>query len=408
VWLDDPAVSRHHARIERGADGFVLRDLGSRNGTWVGPRRIDEAALPPGRTIRIGGARLTFKPGFGPDDLTLVDAPARSIGPRRPVVFIPGLTGSELWRGRERVWPNPRLLLSDPEVFRLPEKEPLRAGAVIGEVVIVPNLVKVQAYSRIGEYLVDSLGYERGRDLLEFGYDWRQDVRDSARGLAEAVDSWRVKEPITLIAHSLGCLVARYYVDRLGGDRRVGRLILMGGPHLGTPGAVAGLVLGPRLLPFGLMGDRLRAVAATFPSAYQIVPTYRCALDRDGRPIDLLADDSWLAEAQRPLLRSACAFWSELGAGSRVPATSVFGYGGRTVTGLRVTRDTSLRWRQLDLVHEQGGDCSVPVVSALLEGSDMHPVRQEHGALFVDRDVRMRLKLELTASEEHDAGFARP
>ncbi len=32
----------------------------------------------------------------------------------------------------------------------------------------------------------------------------------------------------------------------------------------------------------------------------------------------------------------------------------------------------------------------------MLEGSEIHPVQQYHGSLFVDNDVKMRLKLELT------------
>jgi pSer/pThr/pTyr-binding forkhead associated (FHA) protein len=404
VWLDDPLASRRHARIERKAGSLVLRDVGSRNGTWVGPHRVDQVDLRPGLTVRIGGARLVYKPGFGPDDLTLVEpAGRRAAGPaRRPVVFVPGLMGSELWRGSERVWPNTHLFLSDPDFFRLPEREPVSPGAVIGEVVIVPNLVKVQAYRRMGDYLVDGLGYEREKDLLEFGYDWRRDVRDSARRLGEAIDGWHVTGPVTIVAHSLGCLVGRYYVERLGGKARVERLVLMGGPHLGTPGALAGLVLGPRLLPFGLMGDRLRAVAATYPSSYQILPMYPCVLDQDGRPIDVLGDEAWIDDAQRPLVRSARELWADLPSGSSVPATSIFGYGGRTVTGLRASRDRRLAWSRLELVTGSDGDGSVPVPSALLEGSEIHPVRQEHGALFVDGDVKMRLKLELTPGERHD------
>jgi hypothetical protein len=44
-------------------------------------------------------------------------------------------------------------------------------------VVIVPNLVKLEQYNRLGDYLVEDLGFERGVDLLEFAYDWRRDVR---------------------------------------------------------------------------------------------------------------------------------------------------------------------------------------------------------------------------------------
>jgi len=41
------------------------------------------------------------------------------------------------------------------------------------------------------------------------------------------------------------------------------------------------------------------------------------------------------------------------------------------------------------------GDGSVPENSAVLEGADFHPVHQLHGPLFVDNDVKMRLRLEL-------------
>ena len=45
---------------------------------------------------------------------------------------------------------------------------------------------------------------------------------------------------------------------------------------------------------------------------------------------------------------------------------------------------------------EPGGDNTIPERSAVLEGSDIHPVQQYHGTLYVDNDVKMRLKLELT------------
>src|SRR5690606_10217864 len=53
VFTDDPFLSRQHAGLERQSDGsFVLKDLGSSNGTFVAIR--GERALPDGSHIRIG------------------------------------------------------------------------------------------------------------------------------------------------------------------------------------------------------------------------------------------------------------------------------------------------------------------------------------------------------------------
>lgn len=53
VFTDDPFMSRQHAGLERQSDGsFMLKDLGSSNGTFVAIR--GERALPDGSHIRIG------------------------------------------------------------------------------------------------------------------------------------------------------------------------------------------------------------------------------------------------------------------------------------------------------------------------------------------------------------------
>lgn len=397
LFLDDAKVSRRHARIERRGDTFSVRDAGSVNGTWLGNRRVEAHQLEMGDAIRVGEARLIFKPAFKPDDLMLGDTSMRQAqDAHQPVVFIPGMSGSELWLGSERVWPNPRLILTQPEIFRLPDATPMQARGMIQQVVIVPNLVKLDAYSRLGDYLEEGLSYERGKDLYEFGYDWRQDVRQSARRLGEAIDQWQVTPPITIIAHGLGCLVSRYYVSCLGGDKKVGRLILMGGPQAGTPPALAQSMLGPDMLPFGILGDRLREIAATFPSIYQILPTYPAVFDQYHQPIDVYHDETWVNDAQRPLLRNAREYWNQVGTRCRVPTVSIFGYNVRTVTKVRVRRDERKNWRKLDFEFSAQGDSAVPIASAVLAGSEIHPVQQNHSALFVDNDVKMRLKMELT------------
>jgi DNA-binding winged helix-turn-helix (wHTH) protein len=62
LYIDDPSVSRRHARISVTEDSATLEDLGSKNGTHLGDRRI-EAPVPlnDGARIRIGTVALTFR-----------------------------------------------------------------------------------------------------------------------------------------------------------------------------------------------------------------------------------------------------------------------------------------------------------------------------------------------------------
>jgi predicted alpha/beta hydrolase family esterase len=63
------------------------------------------------------------------------------------------------------------------------------------------------------------------------------DVRTAAARLALAVEELCAvtgRPRIRLVGHSLGGLIARYYVQRLGGDERVSTLVTLATPHLGT------------------------------------------------------------------------------------------------------------------------------------------------------------------------------
>jgi DNA-binding winged helix-turn-helix (wHTH) protein len=61
VFLDSPGVSRRHAMIRIAGDLATIEDLGSKNGTFIGGRRLQSAArLVDGESIRIGAVALTF------------------------------------------------------------------------------------------------------------------------------------------------------------------------------------------------------------------------------------------------------------------------------------------------------------------------------------------------------------
>jgi len=60
IFLDDVTVSRRHAEFYRHGAGFVVRDVGSLNGTYVNRERIEETALNDGDEVQVGKFRLTF------------------------------------------------------------------------------------------------------------------------------------------------------------------------------------------------------------------------------------------------------------------------------------------------------------------------------------------------------------
>lgn len=60
IFLDDITVSRRHAEIVRADDGYVVKDVGSLNGTYLNRERIEEAKLSNGDELQIGKYKLVF------------------------------------------------------------------------------------------------------------------------------------------------------------------------------------------------------------------------------------------------------------------------------------------------------------------------------------------------------------
>ena len=60
IFLDDVTVSRRHAVFAREGDGYLVRDVGSLNGTYVNRERIDEGVLHQGDEVQIGKFRLVY------------------------------------------------------------------------------------------------------------------------------------------------------------------------------------------------------------------------------------------------------------------------------------------------------------------------------------------------------------
>lgn len=87
ILLNDPEVSRQHVRLTRSAQGYLLEDLGSTNGTYVDGQRLssEARALQPGQSVSIGsGVRLVYErvgtAGAGEDTLVDTASPVATAG----------------------------------------------------------------------------------------------------------------------------------------------------------------------------------------------------------------------------------------------------------------------------------------------------------------------------------------
>ncbi len=65
IPLSDPGASRQHALIIRDRAGWLIRDLGSTNGTMLNSRRIKEERLEHGQHIQIGESIILFQGAAG-------------------------------------------------------------------------------------------------------------------------------------------------------------------------------------------------------------------------------------------------------------------------------------------------------------------------------------------------------
>ncbi|ATB31197.1 lipase/acyltransferase domain-containing protein [Melittangium boletus] len=226
------------------------------------------------------------------------------------VVLLPGLLGSVLQREGKEIWG-----LSGSAIFRalfsglgsvksLTLKsdsggeladDGVEATSVLPDTHLIPGLWKVDGYTRVAETLVGRLGLIPGANFFEFPYDWRRDIRFTAKRLAREsarwLHTWRHSHGgspdarLILVGHSMGGIVARYFLECLEGWKDTRALITFGTPHRGSFMALHALAVGFRkdLGPVNLVD--LTEMVRSLPSAYQLLPMYPCVQLPDGRMV---------------------------------------------------------------------------------------------------------------------------
>ena len=83
IVLNDPEVSRHHAKIVRQGDGYELQDMGSTNGSFVDGKRMggDPVSLGPGQVVMLGSnVTLIYQATSASDPMATMIAPTGMAG----------------------------------------------------------------------------------------------------------------------------------------------------------------------------------------------------------------------------------------------------------------------------------------------------------------------------------------
>ena len=281
---------------------------------------------------------------------------------RDAVIVIPGIMGSELvdaeagevlWglspRSYLRFWTSStaleRLRVTDRE--RAGKTGRIKATRLLRFPAASPIFGGFEPYTRLVSAIRRSLTHPDA--LCEFAYDWRLSVAYNAARLGDVVEAhlqhWRKHRMgskdarVVLTAHSMGGLVARCFSETMGGAPAVRQTVTLGTPFFGAVKA-AYLLNSGRGTPVPLPRVRLRELALTLPGVHDLLPSYRCVDDADGRPLTSadvadLGGDSELAEASFALQRTL----AKLGTDGLRP---VVGVGQPTMQSLRLIRGVVL------------------------------------------------------------------
>ena len=278
---------------------------------------------------------------------------------RNPVIVIPGLLGSKLvdQDTGDRVWGTFGLGQVDPNTatgarqFALPMGKGKNLKELHDNVIsdgaldrVVVNFLgiplELNAYYNIlqtlgvGGFRDEQLGVAGAIDYgeghytcFQFAYDWRRDIVESAKQLDHFIKARakyvqmeiekrfgikKAKVKFDLVAHSMGGLVARYYL-RYGtadlpedgslpkitwaGAEHVDHLVVIGTPNAGAMTSLEDLIHGASV--DSLFPSYPAAVLSTMPSMYQLLPRARHIplLYAGGEPVtDLFDPELWKSQ----------------------------------------------------------------------------------------------------------------
>ena len=355
-----------------------------------------------GQGARRGGpatSDATFAEGEIADLRRLAER-SRLVRSRNPVlgnvIFLHGITGSDLAvfdaKGdADNVWVSaPRLILGRIEQLRL---DPTGDHETDPKYIVKPTGINKKYYAKAVLTL-------RARWNVEpYAYDWRKDIDVASAGLAALIKERFPKQPVHLVAHSMGGLVARNLIrmqpklwDEMQGTDLVagGRLIMLGTPNYGSfaipPVFTGSDQMMDLLAKLDLKHNmaELLDITNTFRGSYMLLPA---PSKLPGALQGLYQRDTWggTPNISQAHLSRTYQFFQDLDASPTIDPrrmTYVAGCRRATFTGMTIVAPGEFEYKL-----SYAGDGRVPHDLGLLKGVPTYFVDEVHGDLARNEQV---------------------
>ena len=319
------------------------------------------------------------------------------------IVLLPGITGSVLERDGKEIWAPTagavlrgllsfgrsvkKLELVDDDWTTPDLGDGVTATRLVPDVHLLPGFWKIDGYSGIESFLLSNFELTRDVNYHPFPYDWRRDNRANANRLRKLsqgwVRSWREKSgndnaQLVLVGHSMGGLIARYFVEALEGWKDTRAVVTFGTPYYGSLNAIDFLVNGFHKGIGPIQAD-LTPLLRSCTSIHQLVPLYRCIYASGSTAVTPAKAslpgwkpvwDTHLSTFQAEMEQAAAANRTDPAfAGNPVMYRPIVGTDQPTRQSARIKGDKA------ELLMErggsdEGGDGTVPLVSAALSGTE--------------------------------------
>ncbi|MGW7298285.1 esterase/lipase family protein [Streptomyces sp. NPDC054829] len=353
------------------------------------------------------------------------------------VVVLPGITGSTLrTKDGTLVWaPTAGAVLDAIKSFgrsvnalRLPEGigdehpgDGVEPVALMDDLHLIPGIwTPVKGYNKLLDRL-RTLGHtEEKGNLLPVPYDWRLSNRynaDRLRTIVQpALERWQAAHPrnadaqLTFVCHSMGGLIARWYIEKCGGADHTRKLVTLGTPYRGAAKALDQLVNGAHQR-LGPLSFDLTVFARTLPSLHQLLPEYAC-IEAGAQPGGLVKTtevEGGVPELDSEMTRDAMLFHTDLQAAEEVRSRSLTTT--HAIVGTKQNTPTTARLQHRTLTlrtdysgQDLYGDGTVPLVGACradvpMNSNTLRRVPDQHGNLQRNKAALDELESVLTTPD---------